>query len=205
LNFGNCASSKLLFSTDTKWFLCPLVHRAHAYISLRCLFWWEFSLQYLRQINFQFFKYSIRNQMRLRQPQLESGQLFNLGKPKLRITKKRFYSHQMMNFSKEKSHSTIPTTILSTRIWFRILYLKNWKLIWRKYWRENSHQNKQRKEIYAWARWTKGQRNHFVSVENKSLDDAQLPKFKNFFPNSFDLEKKIFRKKRRKFLPYFQL
>jgi len=44
-----------------------------------------------------------------------------------------------------------------------------------------------------------------VSVENKSLDDAQLPKFKNFFPNSFDLEKKIFRKKRRKFLPYFQL
>ena len=74
-------------------------------------------------------------------------------------------------------------------------------MIWRKYWRENSHQNKRRKEIYAWARWTKGQRNHFVSVENKSLDDAQLPKFKNFFPNSFDLEKKIFRKKKKKIPP----
>jgi len=40
-----------------------------------------------------------------------------------------------------------------------------------------------------------------VSVENKSLDDAQLPKFKNFFPNSFDLEKKIFRKKKKKIPP----
>ena len=41
--------------------------------------------------------------MRIRpwQPQLESGQLFNLGKPKLRITKKRIYSHQMMSFSKK--------------------------------------------------------------------------------------------------------
>jgi len=42
-----------------------------------------------------------------------------------------------------------------------------------------------------------------VSVENKSLDDAQLPKFKNFFPNSFDLEKKIFRKKEENSSPTF--
>jgi len=34
-------------------------------------------------------------------------------------------------------------------------------------------------------------------LKKKSLDDAQLPKFKYFFPNSFDLEKKILEKKKK--------
>jgi len=51
-----------------------------------------------------------------------------------------------MNFSKKKSHSTIPTTIYLLAFGFGY-YLKKLKIdLTKKYWRENSHQNKQRKE-----------------------------------------------------------